>query len=216
MAIVTMNKVNSIYSEIISNYLNKGYNISTSTAGGSYSDEVCHIDLVPKHKSNELLRVWMTRGFENLSVGWGWHVNTITISVRKYDLGKRYTYWYEKGTPVGDELKFYEIRDKQAYTDSIDECKDIVKLREGRYDQRYFKDKYLCDRQIDIQNVPSSVKDSIIRRIKQVKGAKRASNWDCIKTVTLKNYDSNVSGRRLYAQVYWEFNSKNGYLYINR
>ena len=203
MAIVTANHINSVFSNIVSDYLNKGYVISTGTMSGCFSREICHIDLKHNDNPNEMIRVWLLKDHsEKLQANHTYsYVNIITISVKKYDSGR--SFWYDAGEQIGTPIVFYQIKD-HAYTDSLDECKSIIDLREERFDRKYIQRNVRKD--LDLNKVSINVKDLIINRIREVPGANRAKGYDCIKRISLEK-DSN---NRLYCESYWEFNNRSG------
>lgn len=209
MAIVTANHINSVFSNIINDYMNKGYVISTDTMSGCFSGEICHIDLKHNDKPDEMIRVWLLKDYsEKLQASHSYsYIDMITISARKYNLHSGRSHWYDNGEQIGTPVIFYKVKENEkchAYTDSLDECKSIIDLREERFDRNYIQRNVRKD--LDLNKVSINVKDLIINRIREVPGAKRAKGYDCIKRISL-NKDSN---NRLYCESYWEFNNRSG------
>lgn len=201
MAILTMKEINSVYSNIVTDLISKGYQIEPTTMNGSYSNEICHIDLSPKNKSNELIRVWMVKLLEKDSKVFV--REAIKITVRKYDK-RSHICWYENGEVVGEEFTYYEISYLAAYTNDVN---DIIGIQNIRRDRRTARAKLNAPKEIDLNKCSYSLKNSILNRIKTFRGAKRANSFDCIKSITTVKSNSN---NRFCAKVVWQYKEHSG------
>lgn len=202
MSRLTMNNINELYTKTITDYLNNGYIISTSTSGGSYSNELCHIDLKSLSDKENVIRVWLLKGTSEVDGLDYFNNETLEISVRRYP-AEMYTFWPNRGEEISSKV-FFEVRGDKCYVDNMDELKEILKLRRHRFETR--RECFGLGRNkkdLVVSELPKSVQDSILARIRSNRGMKRAT-LDCVVDVYL------FHNERLKCRVNWEFGSKNG------
>lgn len=190
------------YSDIIHDYLNNRYSVYAHSMGTCFSGEVCHIDLTNDGK--HIVRAWLMRKHENLNSKWV-GCDTITISLRKYNLNDGRTYWPEGGEELLNH-KFYTIKENKFYTDSREEIIAIEKIRNDR-DNYNYDSLVLMRSSIDANKLSTNLKDKILNKVHETHGAKRAKA-DCIKEICL--YRDSI---RMKATVKWEYNTKHGVIF---
>lgn len=197
MTILNESAINSIYTKIVADYISKGYVISTRTFGGVESREICHVDLVKEGK--QIIRVWMSCNNEHIY--YHRRIEVLYITVKSYDNDGN-TIWRNKGELIFEQ-KFYEVReDSRCYSDSVDEALAARKLHSERCRARFVSETVY----LDLDKIPDTVKNSIVERIRSVKGAKRA-NFDSVISICLVR---NWFEHRFHAQIAWQFNDKTG------
>lgn len=202
MAKITLNDLNRRYTEIVSSYVSKGYFISPTTHGGTYTGERCHIDLMYPCRSG-LVRIWLLEGSTDSHSAWRCN-NTLIISVREYTLDYNNTYWPDKGI-VLSETVFYEIDRDKCYTDSIEDISLCRDLRETRCKNKYYNRSNTF--KIDLAKVSKICTSLILNKINLQKGFKKA-NIDSILGISLFKSCSN----KLMAEVSYAYNGKSGTL----
>lgn len=206
MAIMSFNDISRKYTEVVQSYLNKGYIISLAN---HYTSSCEKIGLVNPKNPERVIVVWFMRGHTD-------NTDCLYIKVRAYSVNKdnRYrTLWYDEGESV-DELVYFSIVDNKCYTASIDELKEIRKLRVARSKNKVSENN--ISKSLDIKKMPSELIDYIMSKINRIHGFKRATSR-CITEVVLVREKSCWSNKyKLYGQVRYAFNGKNGYLNIGR
>lgn len=184
----TMKQINSIFTETVSEYISKGYVFSSETAGGSFSKELMHIDLQSSSNRDEVIRVWMLEGHENLKVEDSvQYANTLSIEVRAYSKKNSSTFWPGEGKLINSK-KFYEFSRRKFYVESEEELLKLCKVSYSRFPYRYsHKDNF--DRLISRDRISDTVLGSIMRKIHDIRGMKRAKS-DCIVDIYAKKTPS--------------------------
>lgn len=203
MSKLLMNDLNSLYTSFVTNYLNKGYVISTSTMSGRYSNEITHLDLINPKEPTTLIRVWMLR--ECCNIFKSRLPDAIKIVVKQYEFDKtnQHTYWENDGVEL-ESVTAYEIKKDKCYTLSADEALEVVELKYRRWKQHPCEDD---GKTLDRNRIPQSVKDSIMNRIRSIKGCKKAT-MDCVDKIKFNKYSSSGGKRECY--ITWEFNRNAG------
>lgn len=206
MSIISRDELNVHYTAIIAKYISKGYAINTTTMGGCYSNEICHVDLVNNQKDQgSIIRVWMVREYGDVFKG---EHDTIQIRVKKYNALD--SMWLSNGLEF-KRVTAYEVNhDKCRYTFSLEEANGIKQLQRKRQKSQQGcqdLDWFNC-RDINLDKLPQSTKKSIMQRINTCPGFKRAK-FDCVTSITLSRV--NYAGR-MEAIVNYNHNGKSGYI----
>ena len=192
MTIFTGNDINVTFTQVVNNYLNHGYNLSPMTAGGSYSKEVSHIDLINPAFST-ITRVWLLEGVADTDdMAFGLFRNTISIQVRVYCFDgelRSQTLWENKGM-LSAEKTFYEIESGKCYTDDLPELRKIEQLRRDRCRSRRINQK---DWYANINDLSSNFVASAMNKIRSVRGFKRATP-ESITSVSLYRESNRIKG----------------------
>lgn len=212
MAILSMAKISKMFSDTVTEYLNSGYIINAETIGNMYSDEICHVDLVPKkNKDKKLVRIWLLKSTEDINESLHW-IQCVNLSVVEFDLSRTRSFWRCEGKKLRPDKTFYKLgQSHKCYADSKEDYLTVYNKRKYRL---LLKNKSSNDgsRVLNVENIPITVKDFVMQRIKLIPGAKRAKSFDCIKKVTA---NTNYSYRKnLVYEVSWEFNNKSGVIII--
>ncbi len=173
MSTFTTNQMMQQYSNIVSEYLAKGYIIKLGESS-SYSNVDNYIALINPANKNEQIRIWLLGDSRSIS-----HEYTTLkcISVRIYE-SMDHTCWPSKGTEVYSKT-FYEIERGKFYTDSLEEYEQYIAIKSARY--TYRRDSLNGSRRnIDISKIPESLINKFMSRIHEIRGMKRAKST-CIR-----------------------------------
>lgn len=133
MAIMKMENINKVYTEIISDYISKGYWFYTKTMAG-HQGEIAKIDLT---NGKHIIRIRIDKkyksrieGVENLWLG----TDVLRIVIVEYDNFRTETLWNDDGTVI-NEVKWYQVGRKNiAYTDNLEEYIDIATKTQNRFE----------------------------------------------------------------------------------
>lgn len=211
--------LNSHFNKIIAEYLNKGFELSPFTHDGTFSDVDTYMDIKDPKDKNHVYRVWVIKGRTKLYNSPRYaYSDTATIRVKKYVYNKQWqTMWPNDGETISEKV-FYVVESGKVYTDSLEEACEIHRKQRERYSRKQiipFTDEDYRH-SLPIDKLPESFIDSIMAKINQVRGFKRASA-SCIKNVILykdRIYLRNGYRYDLKAAVYYEFNGKSGRIYL--
>lgn len=216
MAIVLMKDINDSFTNTVNDLISKGYVISPSTHGGTYSSECGHIDLIkPKSKKgSDLIRVWLLEDtvrpdedkYKNV-VSKYLHIDTLKINVRKYKWNGNWggnTLWPDCGENISDKT-FYAVKRNRCYSDNIDEVVAKEVLSYSRYEARHQKDNDV--RALDVAKLPNSFIEKMMSRLNKIKGFKRARG-NCITKVRIYRDSLSPRGNKLEAYVDFDYDGK--------
>lgn len=216
MAIVLMKDINDSFTNAVNDLISKGYVISPSTHGGSYSGECGHIDLIkPKSKKgSDLIRVWLLEDSVypdedkcNSVVSKYLHIDTLRINVRKYKWNGHWggnTLWPDGGEIISDKT-FYAVKRNRCYSDNIDDVVAKEELNYSRYEARRIKDDDV--RALDVAKLPNSFIVKMMNRLNTIKGFKRARG-NCITKVRIYRNSTSPKGNKLEAYVDFDYDGK--------
>lgn len=136
--IIKMNYVNKLATEILSDYILKGYVLSSTMAG--HQGEIYKVDL---YKDNEVVRIRVDEGYsrkESEKKSIFDKARVVCIIIEKFENeNQNGTLWNGKGTEI-NYIEFYEVdRYKGVYCDSYSEYNSI---REKQYARLENSSKY--------------------------------------------------------------------------
>lgn len=172
MAKFLMKDLNSVFSSIVADYLRRGYVICL--------DSMHHyrVDLMMgKGKVEHYISIQMehehSSTFDN-------ELTRYTINVAMFEgAGDE---WASKIKDI-KTLTFYEIEYQKCYSDSKEEALAAKQLGFNRWKSRdYVEDCSTPCKKIDPKRIPQSVKDSIMERVHNIRGFKRAT-FDCVTSI---------------------------------
>ena len=127
--IIKMNYVNKLATEILSDYISKGYVLSSTMSG--HQGEIYKVDLC---KDNEVVRIRVDRGYsrnENENHSFFDRISVVYIIVERFNELKG-TLWNGEGEEL-NYIEFYEVdRHKGVYCDSYSEYTMIKKKQDDR------------------------------------------------------------------------------------
>lgn len=127
--IIKMNYVNRLATELVSDYISKGYVLSSTMSG--HQGEIYKVDLC---KDNEVVRIRVDRGYsrnENENHSFFDRISVVYIIVERFNELKG-TLWNGKGEEL-NYIEFYEVdRHKGVYCDSYSEYTMIKKKQDDR------------------------------------------------------------------------------------
>lgn len=230
MAIVTANELNTKFSNIVNDYISKGYNVRPLD-----TDQV--ILIKPNHKNGRdyVYGVLLETDDVTLADNGNIRATVANITVKKYSCIRNEYLLLSSEVYSNDNIVFsatyyriptnrsyiYDshIRVDSVYTDDIKEYEAMYNLHTARYRDHHngFNDDrlaYPC-RYINKKSLTSKFIDNIMCRINNIKGFKRA-HADCIDSIMLHNCGLNDINHKMYAEVNIKFNNKQLVLNINR
>ena len=127
--IIKMNYVNRLATELVADYISKGYVLSSTMSG--HQGEIYKVDL---YKDNEVVRIRVDRGYsrnENENHSFFDRISVVYIIVERFNELKG-TLWNGKGEEL-NYIEFYEVdRHKGVYCDSYSEYTMIKKKQDDR------------------------------------------------------------------------------------
>ena len=215
MAIITVNDLNNLTNKIVVDFMGKGYVISNFTHDGSYSNTEGHLDMIKPNDKSHIIRIWVVARVCDIDDKFYRHIDATAIRISKYTRkdgfdGKCHsqTLWPNRGEVI-NERTFYKICDRsecggcKVYADNLDEAKKILKIQWDRCCSDISKRCY--SHSVEINKLPSSFIDGIMRRINTIRGFKRATASCLTKVIVGKDY-----GGKMAADVYFSQNGKDG------
>lgn len=205
-------ELNRRCNNIIKDYLDKGFELSPCTMGGSYSGR-SYMDLYNPKEKNCIYRIWFIDSDERVADCR--YASTLVLHVKKYiNTGRRP--WPDEGEDVYKKV-FYVVSFNKAYTEDKDELLSIIKLHKDRLESKkisaYDEDNR---RIIKIQKLPESFIDHVMEKINNIRGFRRATA-SCINSVMLYNetrYNYTKPYKVMRCKVEYAFNNKCGTLII--
>jgi hypothetical protein len=127
--IIKMNYVNLLATELVSDYISKGYVLSSTMSG--HQGEIYKVDL---YKNNEVVRIRVDEGYsrnENENHSFFDRISVVYIIVERFNELKG-TLWNGEGEEL-NYIEFYEVdRHKGVYCDSYSEYTMIKKKQDDR------------------------------------------------------------------------------------
>lgn len=192
----TRDMIKNKFTEVICEYLNKGYNIEVLDACWRNSSM---IDLTKKELNRNNNNADNSDSFAD-------YVRVSFNSKRLYDGNYddyRVTYSIEvsrynnyRDFDIFKTYKFIQLsNNKDIYMDA-DDYDNIMQIRQRRL-QNKFNDKFVIDRCIDLNNISVSMRNKIMDRIHNFRGMKSAK-FDVVKLIHFHRDDN-----RLICEVYW-------------
>ena len=188
MAIIKTEDINKVYTEIISEYISRGYWFYTKTMAG-HQGEIAKIDLT---NGKHIIRVRIDKkyhsrieGLENLWLG----TDVLRIVVVEYDNFRTETLWNNDGITI-NEFNWYQVGRKNiAYVDNLEEYIDIANKTQNRFELK----------PIDYGNHGRKMRydaDTIIKIVNGRKGFKSCKKKDIKSVERYKNgYYIRIEGK---------------------
>lgn len=156
------------YTELINEYLQKGYNINTQTFAG-HQGEICKIDLRHHLEPNNVIRILFDKTYTN-------SVDIYKILVLKYcEVDKKNTLWNERFDEVLQQNLYYEYQSRtrrsKIYLTNINDYNELTKIK----DNRAIADGRYQSNEVDIN---SKIGQFIFRYCKRQSGYKGIKKSD--------------------------------------
>jgi hypothetical protein len=217
MTIINFNEIAKQYSNIVQDYLSKGYTIyPTSTK--SFSNVISYTDLMNLKDKSTITRVWLFNDiFKNVTECSYSKIHTLKLRVTKYKMVNKVLSNGKTvlsvpaltlldpccGTEITYEKTFYNISYK-VYSDQLDEMNRVNRIRNERSTYKCkTKEIYIAE----LSKLTPSLVDKIMSHINKVTEFKRATST-CITRVALgKDYKG-----KSCAEVSYTFKNKSGSL----
>ena len=206
MATVSIKDVVSYYNSVIKSFMDQGYVISPTTMHGGYRNVNGYTDLVNLTGNKSIIRVFLTN--EYISTG-DYYYYMIRVIAKEYKWNDELScmnLFYDDGKLLSEKC-FYQIKENRAYTETLDELKQIreirCKRRASSCEEIYPKKSY------KINKLSAEFIDSIMERINRLHGFKRATA-SCIKDVRSYIYEGSQGNTKLKGEVIFSFNNRGG------
>ena len=213
MATVSIKDVVSYYNSVIKSFIDKGYVISPTTMYGGYRNVYGYTDLVNLTGNKSFVRVFLMQEYcsdgDHYDYG-NYHYYMIRIIAKKYEWDGKIKCMMSSNPDFGkllSEKRFYQIKENRAYTETLDELKQISELRSKRKESRREADN--TKKSYKINKLSADFIDSIMERINHLHGFKRATA-SCIEDVRTYVYKGSQGKTKLKGEVIFKFNDRCG------
>ena len=211
MAVVSIKDVVSYYNSVIKSFMDQGYVISPTTMYGGYRGVYGYTDLVNITKKKSFLRIFLIQDYcsDGQYYDYGnYHYYMIRIIVKKYEWDGKIKCMMNANPDFGKLLSekcFYQIKENRAYTETLDELKQISKLRSKRKESH--REAANIKKSYKINKLSAEFIDSIMERINHLHGFKRATA-SCIEDVRSYMYEGSQGNVRFKGEVICKFNNR--------
>ena len=211
MATVSIKDVVSYYNSVIKSFIDKGYVISPTTMYGGYRNVYGYTDLVNLTGNKSFVRVFLMQEYcsDGPYYDYGnYHYYMIRIIAKKYEWDGKIKCMMSSNPDFGkllSEKRFYQIKENRAYTETLDELKQISELRSKRKESRREDDN--IKKSYKINKLSAEFIDSIMERINHLHGFKRATA-SCIEDVRTYVYKGSQGNTKLKGEVICKFNDR--------
>ena len=211
MAVVSIKDVISYYNSVIKSFMDQGYVISPTTMYGGYRGVYGYTDLVNITKKKSFLRIFLIQ--EYCSDGQyydydNYNYYMIRIIAKKYEWDGKIKCMMNANPDFGkllSEKRFYQIKENRAYTETLDELKQISELRSKRKESH--REAANIKKSYKINKLSAEFIDSIMERINHLHGFKRATA-SCIEDVRSYMYEGSQGNVRFKGEVICKFNNR--------
>ena len=204
MAVVSIKDVVSYYNSVIKSFTDQGYVISPTTMYGGYRNVNGYTDLVSLNNKKNILRIFSMH--EYISCG-DYYYYMIRVIAKEYKWDGEFSCMNlhpELGKLLSEKC-FYQIKENRAFTETLDELKQIREIRgKRRVSSREVTD---AKKSYKINKLSAEFIDSIMERINRLHGFKRATA-SCIKDVRSYVYEGSQGDTRFKGEVICKFNDR--------
>ena len=213
MAVVSIKDVVSYYNSVIKSFMDQGYVISPTTMYGGYRGVYGYTDLVNITKKKSFLRIFLIQEYcsDGPYYDYGnYHYYMIRIIAKKYEWDGKIKCMMSANPDFGKLLSekcFYQIKENRAYTETLDELKQISELRSKR--RAYNREEVYPKKSYKINKLSADFIDSIMERINNIHGFKRATA-SCIEDVRSYVYEGIKGNTKFKGEVIFKFNDRSG------
>ena len=213
MAVVSIKDVVSYYNSVIKSFMDQGYVISPTTMYGGYRGVYGYTDLVNITKKKSFLRIFLTQEYcsDDQYYDYGnYHYYMIRIIAKKYEWDGKIKCMMSANPDFGKLLSekcFYQIKENRAYTENLDELKQIRELMSKR--RAYNREEAYPKKSYKINKLSADFIDSIMERINRLHGFKHATA-SCIEDVRSYVYKGSQGNTKFKGEVIFKFNDRCG------
>ena len=211
MAVVSIKDVVSYYNSVIKSFMDQGYVISPTTMYGGYRGVYGYTDLVNITKKKSFLRVFLIQEYCSDGPYYdysNYNYYMIRIIAKKYEWDGKIKCMMSANPYFGKLLSekcFYQIKENRAYTETLDELKQISELRYKRKESH--REVANVKKSYKINKLSAEFIDSIMERINRLHGFKRATA-SCIEDVRSYMYEGSQGNVRFKGEVICKFNNR--------
>ena len=206
MATVSIKDVVSYYNSVIKSFMDKGYVISPTTMHGGCRGVNGYTDLVNLTDKKTIVRVFLTNEYITDD---GYYYYMIRVIANKYEWDGKFQCMnlnYDYGELFSEKC-FYQIKENRAYTETLDELKQIREIRNNR--KQSHREVTDTKKSYKINKLSAEFIDSIMERINHIHGFKRATA-SCIEDIRSYMYEGSQSNTRFKGEVIFSFNNRSG------
>ena len=211
MAVVSIKDVVSYYNSVIKSFMDQGYVISPTTMYGGYRGVYGYTDLVNITKKKSFIRIFLIQDYCSDGPYYdcgNYHYYMIRIIAKKYEWDGKIKCMMSANPYFGKLLSekcFYQIKENRAYTETLDELKQISELRSKRKES--LREAVNTKKSYKINKLSAEFIDSIMERINRLHGFKRATA-SCIEDVRSYVYEDSKGNVRFKGEVICKFNNR--------
>lgn len=206
MAVVSIKDVVSYYNSVIKSFMDQGYVISPTTMYGGYRNVNGYTDLVNLNNKKSILRIFAMHEYISED---DYYYYMIRVIAKEYKWNGEFscTNLHPDLGELLSEKCFYQVKENRAYTETLDELKQIREIRHNRRASN--REVANVKKSYKINKLSAEFIDSIMERINRLHGFKRATA-SCIKDVRSYVYEGSQGNTKLKGEVIFSFNNRSG------
>ena len=206
MATVSIKDVVSYYNSVVKSFMDQGYVISPTTMHGGYRNVNGYTDFVKLTGKKSIIRVFLTNEYISTCDYYYYMIRVIAIEHEWNDELSCMNLFYDNGKLLSEKC-FYQIKENRAYTETLDELKQIREIRCKR--RASSREEIYPKKSYKINKLSADFIDSIMERINRLHGFKRATA-SCIKDVRSYIYEGSQGNTKFKGEVIFKFNDRCG------
>ena len=206
MAVVSIKDVVSYYNSVIKSFMDQGYVISPTTMYGGYRNVNGYTDLVNLNNKKSILRIFAMHEYISEDDHY-YYYYMIRVIAKEYawDSELSCANLHPELGELLSEKCFYQIKENRAYTETLDELKQIREIRHNRRASN--REVANVKKSYKINKLSAEFIDSIMERINHLHGFKRATA-SCIEDVRSYVYEGSQGDTRFKGEVICKFNDR--------
>ena len=204
MAVVSIKDVVSYYNSVIKSFMDQGYVISPTTMYGGYRNVNGYTDLVNLNNKKSILRIFAMHEYISEDDHYYYMIRVIAKEYN-WDSELSCTNLHPELGELLSEKCFYQIKENRAYTETLDELKQIREIRHNRRASN--REVANVKKSYKINKLSAEFIDSIMERINHLHGFKRATA-SCIEDVRSYMYEGSQGNVRFKGEVICKFNNR--------
>ena len=204
MAVVSIKDVVSYYNSVIKSFMDQGYVISPTTMYGGYRNVNGYTDLVNLNNKKSILRIFAMHEYISEDDHYYYMIRVIAKEY-KWDSELSCMNLHPELGELLSEKCFYQIKENCAYTETLDELKQIREIRHNRRASN--REVANVKKSYKINKLSAEFIDSIMERINRLHGFKRATA-SCIEDVRSYVYEGSQGNTKFKGEVICKFNDR--------
>ena len=204
MAVVSIKDVVSYYNSVIKSFMDQGYVISPTTMYGGYRNVNGYTDLVNLNNKKSILRIFAMHEYISEDDHYYYMIRVIAKEYA-WDSELSCANLHPELGELLSEKCFYQIKENRAYTETLDELKQIREIRHNRRASN--REVANVKKSYKINKLSAEFIDSIMERINRLHGFKRATA-SCIEDVRSYVYEGSKGDTKFKGEVICKFNDR--------